>query len=112
MDCASWSTLTIIGWLTWSHCAADGRVFMAGYDSFEMANRRGERMRALVPKAIAARYDRATGRIVIHLSSRLDVSFSPHDAQGLEDAKPPQLEEIEISPSGLGIHFPKLDAAL
>jgi hypothetical protein len=85
---------------------------MAGYDEFEMANRRGERMRVAVPKAIAARYDRATGRVVIHLSSRLDVSFSPYDAQGLENAKPSQLDEIEISPSGLGIHFPKLDADL
>jgi Protein of unknown function (DUF2442) len=69
-------------------------------------------VRATVPKAIAARYDRATGRIVIHLRSGLDVSFSPHDAQGLENAKPAQLDEIEISPSGLGIYFPKLDADL
>ena len=85
---------------------------MARYDNFEMANRRGERMRASVPKAISAGYDRATGRIVVHLSSRLDVSFLPHDAQGLENAKPSQLDEIEISPSGLGIHFPKLNADL
>jgi hypothetical protein len=85
---------------------------MAGYDKFEMANRRGERMRASVPKAVAAQYDRATGRIVIHLSSRLDVSFSPRDAQGLENAKPSDLDEIEISPSRLGIYFPKLDADL
>ena len=85
---------------------------MAGYDNFEMANRRGERLRRSVPRAIAARYDRATGRIVIHLSSKLDISFSFHDAQGLENAEPSQLEEIEISPSGLGIHFPKLDADL
>ncbi len=85
---------------------------MARYDKFEMANRRGERMRAAVPKATAAQYDRPTGRVVIHLSSKLDVSFSPHDAQGLENAKPSQLDEIEISPSGLGLHFPKLDADL
>jgi hypothetical protein len=85
---------------------------MEGNDNFEIANRRGERVRASVPKAIAARFNRATGRIVIHLSSKLDVSFSPHDAQGLENAKPSQLEEMEISPSGLGIHFPKLDADL
>jgi len=69
-------------------------------------------VRGIVPKAIAARYDRATGRIVIHLSSKLDVSFSPHDAQGLEHSKPSQLDEVEISPSGFGIHFPKLDADL
>jgi hypothetical protein len=85
---------------------------MAGYDKFEMANRRGERVRASVPKALEAHYDRASGRVVIHLSSGLDVSFSPRDAQGLGNAKPSQLDEIEISPSGLGIHFPKLDADL
>jgi hypothetical protein len=49
---------------------------------------------------------------VIGLSSNLDVSFSPNDAQGLEKATSSQLNEIEISPSGLGIHFPKLDADL
>jgi hypothetical protein len=49
---------------------------------------------------------------VIHLSSKLIVSFSPRDAQGLENAKPSQLDEIEISPSGFGIHFPQLDADL
>jgi hypothetical protein len=67
-------------------------------------------MRASVSRATAAQYDRTTGRVVIHLRSKLDVSFSPRDAQGLENAKPSQLDEIEISPSGLGIHFPKLDA--
>ena len=81
-------------------------------DNVGMANRRAKEMQAGIPRAVAAHYDRDTGRIVIHLSSNLDVSFSPHDAQGLENAKPWQLEEIEISPSGFGIHFPKLDADL
>lgn len=58
------------------------------------------------------RYDRKTGRIVIQLSSRLIVSFSPGDVEGLEDARPSQLSEIEISPSGFGIHFPAVDADL
>jgi hypothetical protein len=81
-------------------------------DMFDVANRRGREMQAAVPRAVAANYDAATGRVVIHLSSRLAVSFSPCDAQGLEHAKPSQLNEIQISPSGLGIRFPKLDADL
>ena len=81
-------------------------------DNFELANRRAKDRQAAIPRAIAAHYDRASGRIVIHLSSNLDLSFSPRDAQGLENAKPSQLEEIKISPSGFGIHFPKLDADL
>ncbi len=85
---------------------------MESYDSFELANQRAKQLETAIPKAVSAHYDGKSGRIVIHLSSKLIVSFSPHDAQGLERAKPSQLEEIEISPSGFGIHFPKLDADL
>lgn len=85
---------------------------MPTHDTFELANQRAERLQTSVPKAISAHYDRKSGRIVINLSSRLSVSFSPHDAQGLENGRPSQLDEIEISPSGYGIHFPKLDADL
>ena len=38
--------------------------------------------------------------------------FLPQATQGLETAKPADLDVIEISPSGLGLHFPKLDADL
>jgi hypothetical protein len=81
-------------------------------DEFEAANRRAAAVLAKTPTAVAARYDRRTGRVVIDLSSRLTVSFKPQDAQGLAEAKPEQLAKIEISPSGLGLHFPKLDADL
>lgn len=79
---------------------------------FLQANRRGREARASFPRAVSARYDRKLGRVVISLDSKLDVSFLPRDAQGLEHAKPSQLDAIEISPSGFGIHFPKLDADL
>ena len=78
----------------------------------ELANQRGERVRNEFPHAVAARYDRHSRKVVIELSSKLTLSFSPEDAQGLENARPPQLEAIELSPSGFGIHFPKLDADL
>jgi len=85
---------------------------MAMHDNFELANRRAKDLEASIPRAVAAHYDGDNGRIVLRVSSKLDVSFSPHDAQGLENAKPSQLDEIEITPSGFGIHFPKLDADL
>ena len=47
---------------------------------------------------------------MIQLSSKLTVSFSPRDVEGLEQVRPAQLSEIEISPSGFGIHFPAVDA--
>jgi hypothetical protein len=85
---------------------------MAILNNFERADRRAMRLQSSTPRIISAHYDRARGQVVIHLSSRMDLSFSPHDAQGLENAKPAQLEEIEISPSGFGLHFPKLDVDL
>jgi hypothetical protein len=85
---------------------------MALHDNFEMAKQRAKTLQSSLPKATSAHYDRKSGRIVIDLSSRLTLSFSPNDVQGLEHAKPSQLDEIEITPSGFGIHFPKLDTDL
>jgi hypothetical protein len=85
---------------------------MEELDQFEQANRKGQEMQAALPRAASAHYDRRIGRVVIHLSTGLDLAFSPHNAQGLENATPAQLDPIEISPSGFGIHFPKLDADL
>jgi len=73
---------------------------------------RTNRHQSSLLRAVAAHYDRRNRRIVIQLSSNLDVSFSPDNAQGLEHAAPSQLEKIEISPSGLGIYFPRLDSDL
>jgi len=50
--------------------------------------------------------------VVIELSSGLSIAFKPQLAQGLEHATPDQLRTIDISPSGLGLHFPALDADL
>lgn len=85
---------------------------MVMLNDLEAANRRAKNIQSSMPRAVAAHYDRKNRRIVIQLSSNLDVSFSPEDAEGLEDATPAQLQEIEISPSGFGIYFPKLDADL
>ncbi len=76
----------------------------------EMAKRRGEARLRNTPCATNVHYERKRGRVVIGLSTGIEVAFRPRDAQGLERARPSQLDTIEISPSGLGIHFPKLDA--
>lgn len=83
---------------------------MASQNSIRAANQRGKALQACVPRAVSAEFDPKSGRVVIHLSSKLIVSFAPRDAQGLENARPSQLGEIKISPSGYGIHFPKLDS--
>jgi hypothetical protein len=81
-------------------------------EQFGRANRRARQLRASQPTALSARYDQRNGRIVIGLSSGLEVGFLPEHAQGLDKASPRELGKIEISPSGYGIHFPKLDADL
>jgi hypothetical protein len=85
---------------------------MASTIESKAANARAHTLEQSVPRAIAARYDRKVNRVIVDLSSKLTISFSPHDAQGLDRATASQLESIEISPSGYGIHFPKLDADL
>ena len=85
---------------------------MVTRDALKKANARLAREREGGPIAVAARYDRRSGRVVVGLSSGIDVMFAPDRAQGLEGAKPAQFGTIEISPSGLGLHFPKLDADL
>ena len=79
---------------------------------FEAANRRGLAKKAAFPAAVAVRYDRRIARVVISLASGLEIAFSPRDAQGLENARSDDLSDAEISPSGLGVHFPKLDVDL
>ena len=77
---------------------------------YEAATRRGEEMQKTFPAAVAVRFDATLGRIVISLSSGVDISFAPSDAQGLENAGSEDLSEAEISPSGFGVHFPRIDA--
>lgn len=81
-------------------------------DMLEAANRRGAAKKAAFPAVVSVRYDRRVARIVITLASGLELAFSPKHAQGLEHAHPADLANIEITPSGLGIHFPQLDADL
>lgn len=70
-----------------------------------------ERMHAQ-PRAVSARYDRRAARIVIGLSNGLELGVPVVLAEGLAGARPAELAEIEISATGLGLHWPRLDADL
>lgn len=72
----------------------------------------GQRMQTLRAHghAVAARYDRRRARVVISLNTGVEVTFPPKLAEGLADADPGDLAKIEITPSGLGLHWPELDA--
>jgi uncharacterized protein DUF2442 len=67
---------------------------------------------AVGPRAVSARYDRRRARIVVGLDNGLELTFPPELAEGLHQATAADLARIEISPTGLGLHWPKLDADL
>lgn len=46
------------------------------------------------------------------MNTGLEVTFPARLGEGLAGASPDDLADIEISPSGLGLHWPKLDADL
>ena len=83
---------------------------MAKRDEFERARIRGERRRTSEPYALNARYDRRQQCIVVELNSGLQVVFGPQMIEDLQDARPRDLQEIEITPSGFGLRFPRIDA--
>jgi hypothetical protein len=67
---------------------------------------------AASPRAAAARYDRRRRRIVLSLDNGAELAFPPELAEGLDKASATDLAKIEISPTGLGLHWPNLDADL
>lgn len=75
----------------------------------EAANARGRIAQANEPRAVSARYDAAAGRIVVELTSGATFAFPPALVQGLCDATPEQLADIEVSPIGYGLHWPQLN---
>lgn len=91
-------------------CVNNGEPSMVSRNEFERAIARGNARRQSTAHAVSASFDK--GKIVVELSTGLTISFRPRDAQGLEDARPADLKEIEISPSGFGLHFPRLDMDL
>ena len=70
------------------------------------------RARRQAGHAVSARYDRRSERIVVGLNTGVEVTFPPRLAEGLTGASPADLAQIEISPAGLGLHWPRLDADL
>lgn len=83
---------------------------MAKRDEFDRAQVRGEKRKADEPYAVGVRYDKRQQRVIVELNTGLLVLFGPEMVEGLQDAKPRDLQEIEITPSGFGLHFPRVDA--
>ena len=79
---------------------------------FATAEARGKAQMESEPRALAARYDAKSGRIIVELSNGATYAFPASLGQGLEEATPPQLAEVEILGAGFGLHWESLDVDL
>lgn len=80
-------------------------------EQFEEAKARGD-ARLLGPRAESAHYDAGRNRVIVRLTTGVEIGLSPKDVEGLHEASVDDLKVIEVEPFGLGIHFPRLDADL
>lgn len=78
----------------------------------QAARTRAHELKSHVPQATGAAYNPDTGLVCIRLSNGIVIGLPAAQTQGLEVASTKDLSTIRISPSGYGIHFPKLDVDL
>lgn len=79
---------------------------------FEAAEARGRKLLDREPRASAARYDRATGRVVIELVNGCSYAFPAQLVQDLQGAGEDDLAEVLVDSLGFNLHWPALDADL
>lgn len=78
---------------------------------YQQANARMRRLQQ-TGAVISAKYQRSTRRVVVELVTGVLLSIPVDRVEGLSQANARQLEEIELSPSGLGLSWPRLDVDL
>jgi hypothetical protein len=76
---------------------------------YEDATRRGEERIDREPRAIGARYDRRTRKVVIDLNNGCTLLVPPELAEGLRAASAARLANVQILGPGTTIFWPKLD---
>jgi hypothetical protein len=78
--------------------------------NLQQAREAAEQEITATPKAVDANYDVSTHLIVVRLHNGAVFSFPPDIAQGLAGAEAEDLAAVEITPSGTGLHWERLDA--
>ncbi len=76
---------------------------------YSEATQRGAERMANAPKAVAAKFDRQTKRLVIELKSGVVLMIPTQLVQGLRDAPAEQIGEVELWMEGMYLHWEKLD---
>ena len=60
--------------------------------------------------ATAACYDAASERLIVSIHNGVKLAIPVRLVEELAGVDPTDLAEIEISPAGLGLHWPRIDA--
>jgi Protein of unknown function (DUF2442) len=76
------------------------------------AEARGRKILATEPRALAAHFDRATGRVVVDLANGCTYAFPAQIVQDLNGASDDALAGIVVDGLGFNLHWPALDADL
>lgn len=79
--------------------------------AIDKAREVGAELAKTEPRAVRAWFDNID-RIFIELNSGIVMGFPYIQLQGLDNATPQQLAEVEITPSGYGLHWESLDVDL
>ena len=72
----------------------------------------GKAIAANESRAIKAWYDKSSEKVFVELNNDLTIGFPAKKLQGLENATVAQLMQVEITPSGYGLHWENLDVDL
>lgn len=78
----------------------------------DAALERGQRARRMEPRAVSARYDQPSGRVIVELANGCAFAFPPGLAEGLEAADEERLAAVEVTGAGYGLHWEVLDVDL
>lgn len=80
--------------------------------ALEEAEARGRALPADELRASTARYDQASGRVVLELMNGGTYAFPAELAQDLQRASPEALLDVQVDGAGFNLHWPSLDADL
>jgi hypothetical protein len=58
---------------------------------------------------MSASYDRAANRLIVELKNGVTFMIPCDLIQGLRDASPDEIAEVEVMPRGMALHWEKLD---
>ena len=81
-------------------------------EQLKRAEARGRKMLETEPRAVAAHYDAAAGRVVIDLANGCAYAFPANRVQDLHGASGEDLAKVEVDGAGFNLRWPSLGVDL